>query len=222
MEKLKPLEKIVVPSNDAIDPVRNIKKGLPVVDAFRSDLEKLAQMLFIKLPLRVTPKSLVEAMITQLECVPYIPYPVSLSTVDMVGVTYKMVNGKRRPFILLGRRSATHLWQFPGGFRDPRETDEEAAQREYIEEVSIDVPIANFKRIGQLFVDDRRYKDTPHKITTAIHIVRIKAKDAKKAVASDDIFEVQWFDLEYLRVNRDIVVRDVHTNLFNFIEKHIK
>lgn len=210
-------------SNAAVDPARPIQKGLPVVEGFKNNIEELAQMLFIPTKGRKqSMKSLVEQCITKLREVPYIPYPVSLSTVDMVGVTYKMVKGKRKAFVLMGRRSATHLWQFPGGFRDPRETDEVAAQREYIEEVSVNIPMNRIKRIGQVFVDDRRYRDTPHKITTAVHLIHVLAKEAKQATAADDIFEVKWFDVDYLRKNKDTVVRDVHMGLFNYIEKHIK
>jgi len=219
MEKAyKPIERIVV-QKDVPDPVRKVVKGRPDISNITDRLEKLSTMLQIKYC--SDPISLIDACIEQLEKVPYIPYPISFSTVDMVGVTYKMVNGVRKPFILLGRRSEKHLWQFPGGFRDPKERNIEAAHREYIEETSLDIPISRFKFLDDMFVDDRRYRDTPHKITTHIFLVKVLAKEAKKALAADDIFEVKWFDLDYLRANRDEVVRDVHTNLFNLVEQYL-
>ncbi len=209
-------------SNDAIDPVRAKLKGRPSVDINKTNLDTLSKLLSVDTSSAKTQREVLALCIQKLEEVPYIPYPVSLSTVDMIGVTYKMVEGKRKTFVLMGRRSPAHLWQFPGGFRDPRETDEVAAQREYLEEVSINIPMNRIKRVGQLFIDDRRYRSTPHKVTTAIHLIHVLAKEAKLAQAADDIFEVKWFDVDYLRQNRDMVVRDVHMGLFNFIEKHLK
>lgn len=220
-EKYKPIEKIVVDVKGAPDPIRPKLKGRPIHMEFEDDLSKLAHLLSVKLEAMESPSSLVRKCIEQLEDVPYIPYPISLSTVDMVGVTYKMIDGKRRPFILMGRRSANHLWQFPGGFRDPSERNVEAAHREYIEETSLELPIERFRSIDDMFVDDRRYRDTPHKITTHIFIVKVLAKEARKAQAADDIFEVRWMDVEELRDRRSELVRDVHMNLFNFIEKYI-
>lgn len=221
--KYRPLEKIVIEKpNEVLDLVRDIMKGRPYVDTFRTSLEQLVQMLGIKIAETLAPARLVELMQLQLTAVPYCQFPISFSTVDMIGVTHKLIDGKRRPFVLLGRRSENHLWQFPGGFRDPSERNVDAAKREYLEETCLDLPIERFRFVDDMFIDDRRYRDTPHKITTHIFIVKVLAKEARKAKGNDDIFEVKWFDIEELRRNRDGIVRDVHTNIFNLIEKHVK
>jgi 8-oxo-dGTP pyrophosphatase MutT (NUDIX family) len=141
--------------------------------------------------------------------IPHIPFPVSLSTSDMIGYTH--TNGDIK--ILLGRKPHQTKYQFPGGFRDPGETSQEAAKREYKEEVTLDLHTNRFKFIKEMFVNDARYQYSVHKVTTAIFVIKLTEEEINNAVAGDDLAELKVFSLEELK-NGDLIV-DIHVNIFN-------
>jgi ADP-ribose pyrophosphatase YjhB (NUDIX family) len=149
--------------------------------------------------------------------VPTIPFPVSFSTVDMIGWLH--TEGMTSPSILLGRKPGQPKWQFPGGFRDPKETSQEAAKREYLEEVLLDMDVNRFTPIQELFIDDIRYRDSCHKITTSIFNVRLTPEDVANAAAGDDLGEVKLFSVEELC--KDISeMREIHIPIFNIFVKY--
>ena len=157
-------------------------------------------------------KAIKEALI-KLEAVPYIPYPVSLATCDVI--PYNFTKG-----VLLGRKPKQEFFQIIGGFRDPGESSETAAKRELAEETFLVVTdelvtknslqILNcLEYLGSFPVNDKRYENSPHKISTNAYKVLVE-KDVKPK-GGDDIEEVQWFTFSMLN-NKGYrkFVRDLH------------
>ena len=149
----------------------------------------------------------------KLEEVPYIPYPVSFATCDII--PYNFTKGA-----LLGRKPGQELFQIIGGFRDPGESSEKAAKRELAEETFLvitdelvsknSLQILNcLEYLGSFPIDDKRYENSPHKISTNAYKVLVE-KDVKPK-GGDDIEEVQWFTFSMLN-NKGYrkFVRDLH------------
>lgn len=151
-----------------------------------------------------------------LKCIGYIPFPISLSTVDIVPY---YINKNGNIFLLMGRKPKQEKFQFVGGFRDPAETNEYAASRELNEEASIKLDENRFKFHGTYWIDDRRYKDSVHKITTALFTVEITYDEMILAKGADDMEEVKGFLLSDLIRNQKEDIRDVHHALFDRIVK---
>jgi 8-oxo-dGTP diphosphatase len=132
----------------------------------------------------------------QLEKVPYIPYPVAFHTVDIIATR----NNSNCVEILLGQKGKEQdktKWVFIGGFVDPTNTAESAALRELHEETNVKVTDEDrLIYIGSLFVDDGRFKDSPHKVTTSIFTLELTDEEAAQAVGGDDIQEVKWVALD--------------------------
>lgn len=152
-------------------------------------------------------------IIAQLETVDYIPYPVSLSTVDVIALNQ---NGTE---VLLGRKPGQTQYQFPGGFRDPKEVGVEAGAREFHEEACLATNSDRMKYIKSIFIDDRRYKNSCHKITTDIMYINLMGEEAKKVCAGDDLEEVRWFNIEELKEDRENIIRDIHIPIFEILLK---
>jgi len=152
-----------------------------------------------------------ERAIAKLKEIPYIPFPVSLATVDMLPVCLRSDNGV---CILVGRKPGQALWQFLGGFRDPGETNEHAAQRELKEEGGYEVSIERFGYFGSMVIDDVRYQNSPHKITTTIYLIDIREDEKELFKAGDDIGEIQW--LTITKENADLI-RPVHRPLYEIL-----
>ncbi len=150
--------------------------------------------------------------VEKLKKVPYIPYPVSFSTADIV-LLHELADGSFN--ILVGQKPGRTDWQFPGGFRDPKETNEGAAVRELNEEARVLLDINRFNYMGSKFVDDIRYRDTCHKITTNLFVVHdITDEEAPLFKAGDDLAEVKWipFTKESLAE-----IREIHQPLFDVV-----
>lgn len=162
-------------------------------------------------------QTILDDIIDRLENVPYIPYPVSLSTVDMIGIK-EVKNGPHVDiYVLLGKKYKQTQWQFPGGFRDPSETSAQAAAREFHEEACLPISPERFRDLGDMFVDDRRYKDTPHKITTSMYLVHLMDDEVDLVMGGDDLEMVQWFKLDELRENKNEWMRQIHHRIFDFV-----
>lgn len=146
--------------------------------------------------------------------IPPIPYPVSLSTVDMVCISLTSSGIQ----IMLGRKPGQTKWQFPGGFRDPKETSKQAAARELREEANLVIDLSNLKFIGELFVDDIRYRNLPHKITTSVFVCSID--DMNLASPGDDLGEIKWFSLKQLNEDKS-VIRDIHLPIFDMLNTYL-
>jgi 8-oxo-dGTP pyrophosphatase MutT (NUDIX family) len=188
---------------------------------------RLAQELATALGVPTEGKNLIELLAlskSKLEAVPYVQYPVSFSTVDVLPYTYDV--NDRKVKVLLGRKPGQTHFQLVGGFRDPGETSEEAAKRELLEETTntpeqrellsskIDVTSENI--VKTIFIDDSRYRDSCHKITTTLFLVGVSHEDMDLFSHGDDIEETRWFILEDLQSGEiENVIRSVHINLFH-------
>ena len=155
--------------------------------------------------------------------VPPIPFPVSFSTVDMGSWCYF----EEEISILLGRKPKQTQFQFPGGFRDPKETSKEAAQRELNEETNLNLldekgnpSLDRFEEVCQLFIDDARYKVGPHKVTTTLYSIHLTAEEMSSARPGDDLEEVRIFKLNDL-IKDPSIIRDVHLPIFELLWQHI-
>ena len=135
-----------------------------------------------------------------------IPYPVSLSTSDTI-CWYVNMNDIH---VLLGRKQNEAKWQFPGGFRNPKETSLMAAKRELEEETSIDIEEDEFNLIDEFFIDDMRYENSPHKITTTLYYVRLNFNHINMIKAKDDLAEVKLFHVTEV----ENLLIDIHKPLF--------
>jgi len=124
-------------------------------------------------------------------------FPTSFQTVDIAC----LYDG----WILMGRKKKDGgLWRLPGGFVDP-DLDfslEEAAVRELQEETQIGAPISEMLYRGSYRIDNSRYRDSEHKIMTALFEVNINARPVP--VASDDLNRVMWRKLSKLML-KDVV-----------------
>lgn len=118
------------------------------------------------------------------------PYDISLQTVDIIIVKKDSLDNITH--ILLGKRNSQAGWRFPGGFVDVKDQSlEEAAKRELTEECSINLETNKLTYIGSLRIDDPRYRESPHKIMTAIfmgtHLFGY-------VTPTDDLDELKYFD----------------------------
>jgi len=148
--------------------------------------------------------------------IPSIPFPISLSTVDMLCIAAT----NRGIEVMLGRKPGQEKWQFPGGFRDPKETSRQAAARELGEEACLSIEEKRLKLIGELFIDDIRYRHTPHKITTQIFLCQLAQEEMELAKPGDDLGEIMWYSLNDLKADTS-VFRDMHVPLFNILVEHL-
>lgn len=148
--------------------------------------------------------------------VPPIPYPVSLSTVDMVCIS----GTKDGVQVMMGRKPGQPKWQFPGGFRDPKETSRFAAARELNEEAHLIVNADNLELMGELFVDDIRYRNSLHKITTSVFLYAMDESEMSLASPGDDLGEIKWFSLKELCEDTS-VIRDIHLPIFEMLNHHL-
>ena len=144
--------------------------------------------------------------------VPYIQYPVSFSTVDIGLICVK--DGKK--YVLLGRKPYRTEFQFPGGFRDPAETNERAAAREVKEETNLDINETSLVYIGNYVINDVRYINSCHKITTSFYYASIP-KDMQFC-PMDDLAELKLFEIDKIE-EKDI--HPIHWPLFQEFKKTI-
>ena len=157
---------------------------------------KIAHQLGIKLSGDETSTEVEELIVKQLETVPYIQYPTAFHTVDIIATrnVESTVDGNLE--VLLGRKHNATDWVFIGGFVESTQTAEAAALRELHEETNVFVE--NEKRLaylGSLFIDDARYKDSCHKITTSLFTIRLTSEEGTAAKGGDDIEIIGWFKI---------------------------
>jgi len=173
----------------------------------------LSKKLFVNSE-NLTEDQLLDALLKKLKDIPYIPFPVSFATVDIV--PYNLKKG-----LLLGRKPGADKFVIIGGFADPGESREDSAIRELEEETTLSLKnselFLSFKHfntlnklqyLGSFFINDSRYKNSCHKITTNFYAVLVE--DKVKVKGSDDLEEVQWFEFDFLEKNYKRLVHEHH------------
>ncbi len=153
-------------------------------------------------------------------------YPVSYQTVDVAILKKCPVNvtpgayiqppaNYHRIEILLGRKPGCPKFQFIGGFVDVTDDSLElAAKRELSEEVGL-IETSKCKYIGSARIDDWRYRKEKDKIMSVLYTCEFMFGTP---VASDDIEQVEWFDLENLTVNQ---IEPEHGVLLNMLKENL-
>lgn len=118
-------------------------------------------------------------------------FPTVFTTVDAAIVD------ETRNRLLLGKKLEDEGWRFVGGFSDPAdESFEHTVSREVREETGLAIDkIKPSDYIGSFNIDDWRYRGTEDSIRTLFYYVRYTFG---APIASDDIAEVQWFDIDKL------------------------
>ena len=138
------------------------------------------------------------------------------NTVDICALSgdeVMLIRRKKPPFM--------NYWCTPGGFfnhsefknketgkmEKPDASLEYAAQREFREETSLDIPVTRFTQIktySHMFDPRLRIIDTAF-------VVHVPGKDKKKAIAGDDAADVGWFDvnaLPSLGFHHEMIIND--------------
>lgn len=119
-------------------------------------------------------------------------YPTSFQAVDIV------VLNKNKKTVLLGRKKNKIQWRFIGGFTEPKDSSlEYAARRELAEEASINLEVSPMVYIGSFRVDDPRYRDSKHKVMSAVFLCEYLWGFAK---AGDDICGVKWVPYHWIQI----------------------
>lgn len=195
---------------------------LPAKEALK-DIYLIAKLLSVKTELagmKLSEQEVINAIVEQLTEVPYIPFPVSLHTVDVA--PYRIVGNEIQ--ILMGRKPQNKEFQFIGGFMDPGEVSKKSTDRELDEETDNTLrPFVTGDKefVDELFINDRRYVDSCHKVTTTFYAVEVTGGD-DTITGGDDIEEVKWFTLTDLRHAYNALVRPIHHELlFSLVDKLI-
>ncbi len=122
-------------------------------------------------------------------------YPTSFQATDA------FVYNNENETLLLGRKKWDNgKWRFVGGFVDPKDLSlEDAAYRERIEEAGKNLECEKPKYLFSIRIDDPRYRESEHKIMSAVFLHQFIFGHA---VAGDDIDDgMEWFSIFYLRNN---------------------
>jgi bifunctional NMN adenylyltransferase/nudix hydrolase len=133
-------------------------------------------------------------------------YDTSFQAVDV------FVVNRRANKILLGRKKNSTKWRLIGGFVDPADSSlEYAAVREKNEEAHINLECSPPKYLFSARVDDPRYRDSRHKVMTAVFRLDYIFGSP---LAQDDIEEVKWFTKTLVREEFREIVAAEHIDLF--------
>jgi bifunctional NMN adenylyltransferase/nudix hydrolase len=118
--------------------------------------------------------------------------------------------------VLLARKANETRYRFPGGFTDPTDQSyEDAVLRELGEECG-ELTIDELTYLGSCKIDDWRYRDAFDSIMT--HMYACSLVDGKPS-PSDDIAEVQWYEIEHL--TEDLFVAE-HRPLFEIMMDYLE
>jgi bifunctional NMN adenylyltransferase/nudix hydrolase len=116
-------------------------------------------------------------------------FPTSFQAVDMI------IEHALEAKVLVGRKVGHTNWCFPGGFVDPSdESLEQAGKREVHEECG-GIEIDDVKYLGSHRVNDFRYRNSEHKIMTALFVGKYIFGPLK---AGDDLAEIRWQSIDTL------------------------
>lgn len=144
-------------------------------------------------------------------------FPTAFTTVDVAIMDGDYISKapKREARVLLGRKPGSLLWQFIGGFSDPRSESFEAdAIREVTEEAAVE--IGDLRYVGSRVQDDWRYRNEQDCIKTMLFVADYVFG---RPTPGDDIEEVRWFPLGFRNLNHslDIEVIDAHKPLLQML-----
>lgn len=140
-------------------------------------------------------------------------YPIAFKTVDIA-----VIKGMYKKSVLMIRKKnePEDIWRFPGGFSDVTDNStEESAVRELFEETNIKIDKSELFYLGSTKIDDSRYKNSPHCITTSFYTYndnQCKTEDFAKA--GDDAIAINWIPLEELSTKN---VNKVHHGLLKML-----
>jgi len=99
--------------------------------------------------------------------------------------------------ILLAKRNSEPGWRMPGGHADIEKDNsyDDAAKREFYEEMGHTIEADNFQMLFSFKVDDPRYRTSSDKIMTLVFSAQYVHGFPR---ASDDIDEAKWFPIGQL------------------------
>jgi bifunctional NMN adenylyltransferase/nudix hydrolase len=142
-----------------------------------------------------------------------IVYDTSFQATDAV------IRNAQNDMFLLGKRDKG-LWRFIGGFVDPKDASlEDSAKRERIEEAGINLECDNPKYLFSFRVNDPRYRESRHKIMSAVFLHDYIFGFAR---AGDDIKHVEWFAAYLIRANyKDLIVETHWPIVEKMMELHL-
>ena len=101
-------------------------------------------------------------------------------------------NGKLAVSKRLQAKKMTGYWQFPGGSIEPRETPEQAAQRELKEETGLDLPVERFHKLG------RDFRTNPYTYVGHAFAVYLGPDENVKNMEKDKMTDWEWICREDL------------------------
>lgn len=116
---------------------------------------------------------------------------------------------------LLGRRTGSHHWQFPGGFVDITDASlEHAAIREVREETNVWLSIPRVHYVASREVPDWRYSGIKLQRIMSHVFIGWGEPAGVSIMAGDDLNEVAWFDFD--KFDRDALI-DNHKPLYDLV-----
>lgn len=140
-------------------------------------------------------------------------YPTMYQTVDIAVIS------QSRESILLGRKSSDKkgFWRFPGGFLDSRKDTslEQAAKRELLEEIGLNVNVGPLVYAGSTRIDDWRYRKQIDKIMTTVFVTEHLWGMPD---AGDDLSEADWHNLS----NAKNVLVEQHRPILDIVLDYLK
>jgi 8-oxo-dGTP diphosphatase len=116
-------------------------------------------------------------------------YPRPALTVD--AVVFRESDQKEVLLIQRSNEPFKDLWAFPGGFVDMDETVEDAAERELLEETSL-----NGITLKQFYTYSAIHRDPRHRTVSVVFVGN--AKSGAEPKAGDDAKNARWFRLDNL------------------------
>jgi 8-oxo-dGTP diphosphatase len=115
---------------------------------------------------------------------------------DESGLKVLLIQRDRDPF--------AGAWALPGGFVDPKETVEEAARRELLEETGVEDVY-----LEQLYTFSRVDRDPRDRVVSVAHYALVRPQD-HPARAASDARDARWFplqDAKHLAFDHDDILR---------------
>ena len=170
-------------------------------------IKKIAELLSIELDGSELETEIQTKIISQLEKIPYVPFPTAFHTVDIIATRESELGFE----LLLGRKHNSTEWVFIGGFVDPTQTAESAALRELGEETCIHInDESRLIYLGSHFVDDVRFKNSCHKITTSLFTIQLTNEEAEQAKGGDDIEVVKWVKIAEIEPKVEEILQQIN------------